>query len=255
MTTPAFALVLIVYFLFCGKTSATGFSISAIPDLFLKNANSVVRYSKTEVEVNLQYEMTVRNEWAVTVLNSSGNAHLNTVVNYNRSVRIVSMAARVYDAEGNELKRLRSSDIIDWSAVGDALLFTDARQQFINYIPTRYPYTFWFRVEYRTTNTAFLPAWIPGNYTYQYVMASSYQLLYPEGWRLSTSENNFESHQVHKSHASGKYHLTVSGIPPTVVEHLAPSHEHFLLSAFPALNHFSLEGIRGTANNWQEFGE
>lgn len=53
------------------------FPVSAIPDALRKHANSVVRMSEIKVEVSKKYEMQVSREWAITVFNRSGNAHID----------------------------------------------------------------------------------------------------------------------------------------------------------------------------------
>jgi hypothetical protein len=231
------------------------YSVSLIPDDMRKSANSVLRYEKTEINLSDKYEMTIKSEWAVTVLNSSGDAHINTNLSYNKNTRIVNMAARVFDATGKEIRRLKTSEIYDRSVVDGFSVFSDDRVKSFIFTPPSYPYTFWFSFEIKTGNTAFIPAWIPANYQYQSVLNSSYSLQYPSQWKLTVTENNFDKFSTEKNEVNGRYFASVSNIPASTPEYLMPSHEHFLLTAFFSLNHFSLEGARGTASNWQEFGQ
>jgi len=230
------------------------YSVSLIPDDLRKNANSVIRFENTEIQVSEKYEMTIKSSWAITVLNSSGDDHVNTSLGYNKSTRIVNMSARVFDASGKEKRKLKNSVIIDVSVVDGFSVFNDDRMKAFSFTPPSYPYTFWFSYEIKTTNTAFIPSWIPGNYQYQSVINSNYTIQYPPHWKLTVIENNFDSFETKKSKESGRYIVSASNMPASAPEFLMPSHEHFLLTAFFSLDHFSLEGVRGTASNWQEFG-
>ena len=77
------------------------------PDL-KENANSVVRFEKTEVTIEAYDKMVVNNHRIVTVLNKYGDVrHWNAREMYNGNQKIKLIEAVVYDAAGKEIKKFK----------------------------------------------------------------------------------------------------------------------------------------------------
>ncbi|ASB49849.1 DUF3857 domain-containing protein [Alkalitalea saponilacus] len=244
-----------VFWIISSHLFAQELAVTHIPEELKKDANSVIRYFNHSVEITPRYQMNETIEWAVTIFNASGNYHMMPGGFYNNNSRIRKMQATVYDANGRQITRLRKRDIHDASVVTSSNSFTDHRIKYFDYSPGRYPYTIVFRMEYSGGNTAFIPIWRPIQSSNQSVEKSSFQLNYPSEWKLTKSERLFEEYQIEREHLSGIYKASAKSIPVINEESNAPAYGLMLPSGRLSLNHFQLEGYKGKAETWQEFGK
>ncbi len=254
-TRQLFTLSLIVFLALSGQSIAQQLSVNSIPEQLKKDVNSVVRYDNTTIEVNKSYDMTITNEYAITVLNSSGNEHISAGSSYSKSLKIVEMSAKILDGNGKEIKKLKSADLIDVSAVSSGSIFVDDRLQYYQYAPGSYPYTFVFKLVVKSQNTAFLPSWMPLDKEFQSTESNTYTLSYPVEWKLVTTDRNFDSFGVKKSHVPGRYSLEINQALPITDEYARPPLSEITPFASASLDHFQLENIKGEVSNWNEFGE
>jgi len=237
------------------QSFAQTLSEKSIPEQLKKDVNSIVRYKNTAIEVNKSFDMTITYEWAVTVLNSSGNEHIFAGSDYSKSLKISEMSAKILDANGKEIKKLKSSDLIDVSAVSSSSIFIDDRIQYFLYTPGSYPYTFVFKLVVKSKNTAFLPSWMPLDKEFQSVESNTYTLTYPIDWKLITTERNFDMFGVKKSNTPGNYSLEIQQALPITYEYASPPLSEITPFASASLDHFQLENIKGEVSNWNDFGE
>src|SRR5204862_4469795 len=80
---------------------------------------------------------------------------------YDKLQEINSVEGTLYDANGKQLKRVKSKDVQDISAVSDYSLMDDNRIKKHNFYYKVYPYTVEYTVEVHYKNTLFFPMWIP----------------------------------------------------------------------------------------------
>lgn len=228
-------------------------AVDRIADSLKKNVNTVVRYHHTTIEVHNDHSMSLSYEWAITVLNKQGDEQVSTANSYSKSQKISHMSARLYDAAGEEMDKLKSTDIIDISAVTSSL-FVDDRIKYYSYSPGSYPYTLVYKIEIKSENTAFLPDWNPLAKEFQSVELNTYTFTWPESWKLSRIERNFGNFGVDKQEGPGSYKLKLENKRPVEREYAAPPSKEYLPYATLTLDHFQLENVKGTASTWSEWG-
>ncbi len=146
MRSPFFALFfcLIALHSFAQKVN---YNITSIPDSLKQNANSVVRLDQMDITIASQRSMNVKIQRVVTVLNDKGLGHINAYQQYDKTTSINSVEAVVYDAAGNEIKKIKRKDFRDQSAVSGSTLFSDSRVIYLNYTPISYPFTIAYNVK------------------------------------------------------------------------------------------------------------
>ena len=93
------------------------YSYLSIPAELKENANAIVRLNSTEINVTAVDEMIIKEVRVVTVLNKLGNRSVGAYVGYDNNSRITKLSARVYDALGNEIKKITKKKFQDVSAV------------------------------------------------------------------------------------------------------------------------------------------
>ncbi|QZK89441.1 DUF3857 domain-containing protein [Flavobacterium sp. CHNK8] len=226
-----------------------------ISDSLKENANAVIRLNQIDITISSQKSMTVKEKRVVTVLNQNGLNSINAIESYDKRKTVKAIEAVVYDAFGNEIKKIKRKDFKDQSASGGGTLFSDGRYLTIDYTPTQYPFTIVYESETETSNTAFIPSWLVLTDFYVSVEKSILNVTFPAGLGFKKKEFNFEKFKIIKEKDTDTQ-LTYS-----VENVLAQKYEDYtpISKIFPkvmmGLENFNLEGVDGTAKNWNEYGK
>lgn len=118
-------LLRITFFLFTLISSAqkSEYAITKIADSLKENANAVVRLDQMDITIASQRSMDIKTQRVVTVLNEKGLGEIDAYQHYDKTTSVKSVEAIVYDAFGNEIKKIKRKDFRDQSAVAAVLFF------------------------------------------------------------------------------------------------------------------------------------
>jgi hypothetical protein len=117
------------------------YSASGIPDSLKENANSVVRYDRTDVVVKGPGKVVIRKHSIVTVLNEKGDKEAVMVLEYSKRYDTFSdIEMRVYNDKGVSIKKYHKSDMYDGAANGGELV-SDERFLGVRHTIAAYPCT------------------------------------------------------------------------------------------------------------------
>ncbi|MBD0832876.1 DUF3857 domain-containing transglutaminase family protein [Aestuariibaculum sediminum] len=241
--------------------SSSGFSqekvytSKSIPDALTDGANAVVRNDETRIILEDVDEMLVSQKRIVTVLNKSGNKTLDAMVHYDDNVKIKHLEAVVYNKFGVIIKKIKEKTFLDVSAVPGGTLYSDSRVKYLNYSPSDYPYTIEFTVEYRTSNTAFIPSFLPVNHYHLSVERSSYTVSSPENIEIRKKEKRLSGIDLEKKEDVGVLSYIVKNIPAVKPEEFCPTFVELVPRVLIAAKQFSLEGVNAEVENWEGFGK
>ena len=160
--------------LFCQLLQAQtfDFSASSLDDLMTRNANAVVLLDATDIEILSRDNMRLEYQQVVRVLNEEGNRVVTNYAYYDKVSKLKDLHAEIYDRNGKLIKRIKHKDFKDITAIDGFTIYTDSRLKYFRFTPVDYPYTISFSYTYETSNTAFVPAWIPLN-QYEVSLAKS----------------------------------------------------------------------------------
>lgn len=229
------------------------YPIFSIPLELKTNANSVIRFEEDIITIPDQKTQIVQRKRVISVLNSNGDRHVDTYMHYDPVTRIKKIGAYVYNALGIKIKEYKKRDFRDVSAVDGISLFTDSRLLYIDHKATSYPYTIEFFVDIETDNTAFIGSWYGSSDYYVSTEKSVYSITYEPSLKLKY--NAFDEAQVFsKKEEIGYLRLESSNIEAMVPEDFSPALNTTAAHYDFALENFHLEGVDGSAKNWQEFG-
>jgi len=231
------------------------YSYSSIPDELLKDADAVVRLDRMNVAVTDQDFMRITSKRVVTVLNEQGDVDVHAYALYDKSDKITDLEARIYNKFGEEIKKIKKKDFVDQSAVSGGTLYSDSRVLYLRYTPAEYPYTVEFTKEYTTPNTAFAPSW---NFIDGYRVStekSEFSFTVECGIPFRHKESNFESYPIEFTVTETGVSYEGSNLKAIETEPLSPPFVEFAPNVKLALNRFHLEGVDGSAKNWEEFGK
>ena len=97
------------FFFFTSVLTAqkNGYPIHLIPDSLLVNANAVVRFEQIDIDISSQRSMTIKTKRVVTILNEYGINAIQATESYDNSTTIRNVEGIVYDASGNEIKKIK----------------------------------------------------------------------------------------------------------------------------------------------------
>ena len=227
-----------------------------IPDSLKQNANAVVRLDQIDILISSQRSMNVKQKRIVTVLNEKGQEAINAYEYYDKKTTVENIQATVFDAFGNEIKKIKRKEFKDQSAVDGGTLFSDGRVVYLDYTPIQYPFTVVFESEVETSTTAFVPEWMPLNNYLVSIEKSILNVQYPESLGFRKSELNFSKFKVTKTvDTSTQLSYLVTNILAQKYEDYSPSINTIFPRVMMGLEYFNLEGVDGNAKTWKEFGK
>lgn len=231
------------------------FSVSNLSAKLLRQSNSVVIKRDTKIVIDRYNSMSIVENKTVTLLNKKGLNDLDAYAFYDKSTKIKHLSATVYDALGEEIEKFKERDFIDVSSVGSVNLYTDNRVKYLDFTPASYPVTVHFRKEIKTKNTAFIQNFRPYRNYYQSTKEFNFEIENNSGIELRTFENDYMDGVELENKSANHLVYTASHLPSIPKEVYSPSLEVFTPKVMFALKTFELEGERGQASNWKEFGK
>jgi transglutaminase-like putative cysteine protease len=223
---------------------------------YSKNANSCIRHYSTHINIEAQDKMYVEHTQIITVFNKSGDRDIDAFLHYDDNVKVKNIEAKIYDTYGNEIKKIKKRDFRDVSAVDGGTLYSDNRVYFLDYTPLNYPYTVEFTYRIKTSNTAFIRPWRPVRNYYQSIEFSEFVIENHTDAKLRYKTFNFDFLKGLKVNDS-ENHISckANAIEAIKKENYSPSLNSFSPKVNFALSKFNLEGVSGTASNWDEMGK
>ncbi|RZJ52109.1 MAG: DUF3857 domain-containing protein [Flavobacterium sp.] len=255
MKNSGFALFFLLFSLisFAQKSE---YSTTSIPDSIKENANAVVRLNQVDIVISSQRNMNIKTQRIVTVLNEKGISEIDAFQHYDKTTSVKSIEAIVYDAFGNEIKKIKRKDFKDQSTVGGSTLFSDNRVLFLDYTPISYPFTIIYNNEVETSNTAFIPQWFPVQGYYVSVEKSILNVAFPNNLGFKKKELQFSNFNIKKTvDDATKLSYTAINIPAQKQEDYSPSFKDLFPKVMLGLENFHLEGVDGNATTWEAFGK
>lgn len=246
-------IIIFLIFPFCCFSQDISLSSMLIPKELTENANSVVRNQKIEIEIPSQKLMIIKKSKTITVLNSKGINNIDAIEYYDKSTKVKSIEAIVYDSFGKEIKKIKRKDFIDQSVADGFSVYSDNRMIYLDYTPTQYPFTIFYNSEVETSNTAFIPTWYPIDDYYESVQESSVTVRYVSDLGFKFKERNFTDDKIKKTIKNQLISYQVENYIARKSEELSPSFIKNNPSVVFGLDYFNLEGYLGNAKNWDEF--
>lgn len=233
-----------------------GYAISSISDSLKTNANAVMRLDQMNINIGSQRNMSVKIQRAVSVLNSKGLNDINAFQHYDKSTQIKNIEATVYDAAGNEIKKIKRKDFRDHSAVDGGTMFSDNRVLYLDFTPVSYPFTIVYNCVFETSNTAFIPQWYFFAGYYVSLEKCILEVSYLPYLGFKKKEFNFSNFRIKKTADTDtdlRYELV--NIPAQREENQSPESRDLFPRIMMGLEHFHLEGVDGSAKTWEDFGK
>jgi hypothetical protein len=251
--------VFVVYFTLIALAAYTKdikYPVSSIPEELKKNVNVVVRHDETIVRILSKKRCTVHFHYAATIFNTQAQDYASKVIFYDKDVKVRDLRAVVYNSEGEVIKKLKSSEIVDRSAYDGYSLFSDNRIKTFDLSQSAFPYT----IEWEFDRDYDFLYWIDGSTVIHEEKMSvqhfTYQLIYPVDLTPRYKTYNIEAKPVVAKVTADTESVTwtFDNVLPIKVEPFVSSRDYVMsISAAPTL--FEFNGYTGNMATWEEFGK
>ncbi|MEP6614796.1 MAG: DUF3857 domain-containing protein [Mucilaginibacter sp.] len=230
------------------------YSAAGIPDSLKEGANSVVRYSATDIVVKGPGKMIKRVHNIITVLNEKADQEAVMVLNYNKKyVSFSDIEMRIYNDKGVSLKKYHKGDMYDGAANGGNLV-TDERFLGVRHTIASYPTTIETEYEEDISSLVDLSGWeIQDNEQSVQNAFVHLQIANDAGFRYL--EKNIKIKPEKKAVENlDDYTWKVSNLKAFKIEEGAVSWR-VLPRIYFADNNFEFYGVKGNFSTWTEFGK
>lgn len=232
------------------------FPVSAIPEELKKNVDAVLRQDEMKFTIQSKSRATLWVYKAITIFNDKAKDHATEVVSYDKLTKITSFKAIVYDASGEVIKKLKSSEIYDQSAFDGVSLYSDNRIKVADLTQPVYPYTVEFEYEVDFKYLFMIPGFVLLPEERLSVEHSSYELVYPKDLKPRVHLKNLDKKPVVSTLKDGSESTRwgFERITPIKFEPMGPPRGELLSTISAAPSQFEFDGYFGTMNTWDEFG-
>lgn len=232
------------------------YGIVHIPENLLKNSHSVVREDRTELTIYNTTSSKLSGKMACTILNKKGDDNTELTLFYDKSNIVKSISGTLYDKNGKLIRKLKNSEINDYSAVSTYSIMEDSRVKYAQLLYPEYPFTVEFEYEYDIKESYHLPSWYGVSSHSESVMHSSLLVKTTPNYELRFEAVNYDAEMTPTSKEGFlEYYWEIKNYPAIVPESYMVHYAEVVPRVVLGPSEFSVGGYSGNAASWKSFGE
>jgi hypothetical protein len=228
---------------------------AAIPDSLRQGAGVVERVDEMEIAIESPRKAKIHRRVVYTILNSTGDQYATIHTYYDKFHDLVSATGILYDADGRELKKIRKSDMEDWSTAGSGILMTDSRVKLYHFYNRAYPYSVSFEEDVEQSGLFVLPEWRPQGSPSMAVESSRLVVRTPLGYPLRYRQYGYAKEAEEEMGGKKVYTWELDSRPAVKQEPFAPSWSKLEPAVRLASGEFEEGGYSGKLYSWAEMGK
>ena len=234
--------------------NAQNFSAQNISDELKKDAYAVIRNESIHIRFESIHKIVYSKELVITVFNKAGDAFATAYQMYEPSLKIHSLEAVYYNANGKEIKKFKTKDFSDQSYISNGQMYTDTRVKYLNYTPVTYPYTLHFKSNYTNSDT-YLETWMPIKHPNLAIEKSSFTLENNANVKVLSKELNLEAFKIPtQNNEQSIITYEINNEIAFQEEELMPSLKYLFPYVAFSTSEFVIDGVKGSFTNWSELG-
>jgi len=234
----------------------TNYTIESISDSLKENANVVYFLDDGQYEIKSDNRAVYSIHTVAAILNSKGSSYASKTIVYDKLSKINTFKGVVYDEKGDELEKLKKSDIIDRSATSGGTIFDDNRFQHADLKQKDYPFIVEFEVEIEYKFTYHIPSWsvLPGQNVS--VIDSRFSISSPLEFLPRIKYHNIDR-EFDKTEKDGMVHLNIEfkNLKSKERESNGPSFNEMCPIIYCSPTKFYYDGHNGDLSTWTSFGK
>jgi len=253
--------LLVLVLVILGYTAQAGderkYPVSAIPEELRKDVNVVFRVDETIFTINSRSTATHKVHQVITILNDNAKRFAQEHIFYDKLSKVTDLKAAVYDAEGSLIRRLKNSEIKDYSAFDGFSLYSDNRIKFVDQTQGTYPYTVEIEYSVELKSLYYVPDFIVLPSERSSVEYSRYQLIFPKELEPRFKVTAIDVAPVKETLSNGMESVSwiLKNVKPILYDPHGPDRMEYLphIDAAPTL--FEYDSYAGNMQSWDQFGQ
>lgn len=238
----------------CKAGANEAYAAALIPTQLKEGADAVVRSSSMKIDILSCSEVRILQSYSITILNEKGKRYADMAEAYDKLNEVTGIKGKLFDAEGNEISRIRKSDIKDMGASGSNFA-DDNHYKFYRFNYAIYPFTVEYDVERIVHHTFYIPGWHPmqsyntaiEKATLQVTCAAPMSLRFKA---VKLAQPHLKTDGMWTILTDSVTQLKATRQPPA----MSPESEMSIPEMMLALDDFELDGKKGSMRNWADFG-
>ena len=230
-------------------------AVSNIPETLKEGADAVVRFDNQSFTVESIGKGVEKQHYAITIFNQRSSGRADIAINYSNLTPIRNISATVYDANGKQIKKLKKSEIRDYSNYASFTIYSDSRVKNFDLRQSSFPYTIEVSYEKVRDGLMFIPGWVahfPGKIS---VESSVFTVTTPQNYDLRIQNINVEEPVVTTESGTTIYQWSVENSTPVKREHISADPDYGYQMVRLAPGKFEMEGYVGDMTTWKSFGK
>lgn len=230
------------------------YPIMSISAELKKDADVVIRDYSTALEINSESSAKMRVHIVQTVLTEDGRDQVAFFEAYDKYTKLKIIKAIVYNAYGEEIRRVKSSEIADFSLVSGYTLYDDDRGKSFNFTVASLPYTVEYEYEVQYNGFIGFPAWIPLSSDRKSLQRAELSVDVPVDYNLRYLQFNLATPDSSVAENTKHYIWRISALEAFKDEDYSPNYYEYLPTVFFQLARFSYCGNSGDFSSWKSYG-
>lgn len=245
------------------KDKTNIYSAATIPStLVTQEATAVMReYSEVFNKHSLD-KISSHIRFVVTILKKDGEGHGRCYASYDKMSKVSGISGKLYDAQGNVVKKLKSADIIDAALGDDASFVDDNRAKIASFSYGLFPYTveFEYDIDY-TGGTLGTDRWFVQNSKDLAIENATYEIQVPTGEPINYKAYNLEKSepetfkQAEKGQTYDIYRWSLVNQKTRKPVPYTSDSEALSPGVVVTSENFKYGGYEGNLATWKEFGK
>ncbi|MBW8686862.1 DUF3857 domain-containing protein [Chitinophaga rhizophila] len=226
-----------------------------IADSLQTYAHVVKRMEEVTVRIVDPKDVRVTRHYVMTVLDAEGERYARMIQGYDKLTEIRSIRGALYDMLGTQIKKLKQSDIEDFSGTGAESLTTDDRIKRHAFFHNTYPHTVEYEVEIRYNHTFYLPDWIPQYDESIAVEQSKLVVVAPKDYALRYHATHYSGNPVTSDDGSNRtYTWEIKNRCAAANEPYATRWTSRTTAVLLGPSVIEMQQYKGNGNTWEEYG-
>lgn len=238
---------------FCQAKDEPKYPVSQIPEELKKGMYAVVRESHERFEILSVKQSRYYLHKVITIFNGEARRYAEEYIGYDKMERINYINAKVYNAQGDLIKKLKNNEIADRSSFDGFSLFSDNRIKEFDLAQIQYPYT--VDIEYEVDKNYLYS--IPSFELYYddevSLQLTTFELSYPQALKPKYKLFQLAEPKKERTGENEKISWRYENVMPEKFEPFMPA--RVIPSAIFSPNQFEYAGYPGSMTTWQELGK
>lgn len=230
------------------------YPVFTIPEALKTNANCVVRFEESIVEIDDDLSITFKERTIVTILNEKGKYRNTIGGSEDKFTSIKKIEGKVYDPMGNLIRKSEKSDIEIYGGNSEYEM-TDNRSKSLQLTNNSYPYTVEFYLETKSKSFFMIPSYAIQNVG-ESVQESSFSLITPDNyafkWKMINADAPFKQ-TIIKDKVLWK--CSFKDLTANPVETYDPYFSKAYAQLLIAPERVTMEDYEGDMKTWKGVGE